>query len=128
MRGTFPARVPRYDPWLHRQLAHALQFLARELAGAADGFRPLPRFPLRGLLVMAAELHLAENALTLHLLLQHPERLIDIVVADENLHSHYLSAVERLKKPRRRGGPIRICCSLLALFWRQSRCLCRPIR
>jgi hypothetical protein len=24
----------------------------------------------------------------LHLLLQHPERLVDIVVTDENLHSH----------------------------------------
>jgi hypothetical protein len=45
---------------------------------------------------MAAELHLAEDALALHLLLQHPERLVDIVVADENLHSHYLSAVEWL--------------------------------
>ena len=33
---------------------------------------------------MAAELHLAEDAFALHLLLQHPERLVDIVVADEN--------------------------------------------
>ena len=36
---------------------------------------------------MAAELHLAENALSLHLLLQRLEGLIDIVVADENLHA-----------------------------------------
>src|SRR5712671_471386 len=35
---------------------------------------------------MPAKLHLAEDALTLHLLLQHLERLIDIVVTDENLH------------------------------------------
>src|SRR5712675_2444591 len=36
---------------------------------------------------MAAELHLAEDALALHLFLQHPEGLVDIVVTDENLHA-----------------------------------------
>ena len=36
---------------------------------------------------MAAELHLAEDALALHLFLQHLEGLVDIVVADENLHA-----------------------------------------
>jgi hypothetical protein len=36
---------------------------------------------------MAAELHLAENALALHLLLQRLEGLIDIVIANENLHA-----------------------------------------
>src|SRR5579863_4586092 len=35
---------------------------------------------------MTAQLHLSENALALHLLLQRFEGLIDIVVADENLH------------------------------------------
>jgi hypothetical protein len=70
-----------------------LQFLSREFARAADGFRLLPRFPFRGLLVMAAELHLAENTLTLHLLLEHPERLLDIVVSDENLHASFLSGL-----------------------------------
>ncbi len=35
---------------------------------------------------MTAELHLAENALALHLLLERVESLIDIVVANENLH------------------------------------------
>jgi hypothetical protein len=39
---------------------------------------------------MAAELHLAENTLALHLLLQHLERLVDIVIADENLHAAFL--------------------------------------
>ena len=33
---------------------------------------------------MAAEFHLAEYALALHLLLQHLEGLVDIVVTDEN--------------------------------------------
>ena len=36
---------------------------------------------------MAAELHLAENALALHLLLERLEGLIDVVVADENLQA-----------------------------------------
>ena len=40
---------------------------------------------------MLAELHLAEDALGLHLLLQRPEGLIDIVVADENLHVVFLA-------------------------------------
>jgi hypothetical protein len=39
---------------------------------------------------MAAELHLAEDAFALHLLLQHLEGLVDIVVTDENLHAAFL--------------------------------------
>jgi hypothetical protein len=35
---------------------------------------------------MPTELHLAEDALALHLFLQHLEGLVDIVVTDENLH------------------------------------------
>src|ERR1035437_3518564 len=43
-----------------------------------------------GVLVMAAELHLAEDALALHLLLQYLESLVDIVVTDEYLHAAFL--------------------------------------
>ena len=43
---------------------------------------------------MAAELHLAKDALALHLLLQHFESLVDIVVTDENLHVAFLFARE----------------------------------
>ena len=35
---------------------------------------------------MSAKLHFAENPLALHLLLERAERLIDIVVADENVN------------------------------------------
>jgi hypothetical protein len=35
---------------------------------------------------MTAELHLAENALALHLLFQRLEGLVDVVVANEYLH------------------------------------------
>jgi hypothetical protein len=36
---------------------------------------------------VAAPLDLAEDALALHLLLQHSQRLIDVVVSDHDLHS-----------------------------------------
>src|SRR3954453_5449429 len=72
---------------LHRQQALALQLLARELARAAHRFGFFPGFLLGGLFVMAAELHLAENPLALHLLLQRLEGLIDVVIADETLHA-----------------------------------------
>jgi hypothetical protein len=39
---------------------------------------------------MAAELHLAEDTLALHFLLQHLKGLVDIVVTDENLHAAFL--------------------------------------
>src|SRR5258705_7868214 len=67
---------------LHRQQAFALQLLAGELARAAYGFRPFAGFLLGGLFIVTAELHLAENTLALHLLLQHLQGLIDIVIAN----------------------------------------------
>ena len=39
---------------------------------------------------MAAELHLAKETFALHLLLQRLEGLVDIVVANENLHDGFL--------------------------------------
>jgi hypothetical protein len=67
-----------------------LQLFTGELAGAADGFRLLTDSPLGGFFVMATEFHLAEYALALHLPLQQLEGLVDIVVADENLHAVFL--------------------------------------
>ena len=81
---------PRNHPRLHRQQTLALQLFASELAGAADGLRLLPNSSLGWLFVMAAEFHLAEDALALHLLLKHLEGLVDIVVPDENLHAAFL--------------------------------------
>ena len=46
---------------------------------------------------MAAELHLAENALALHLLLERLESLIDIVIANENLHAASSFSVYRFE-------------------------------
>jgi hypothetical protein len=43
---------------------------------------------------MLAQLHLAEETFALHLLLQRPEGLVDIVVTDENLRAVFLSIRE----------------------------------
>jgi hypothetical protein len=40
---------------------------------------------------MAAELHLAEDTLALHLFLQRLQGLVNVIVADENLHASILS-------------------------------------
>jgi hypothetical protein len=47
---------------------------------------------------MATELHLAEDAFALHLLLESAERLIDVVVPDENLHAFSSFLVLRLSQ------------------------------
>ena len=70
-------------PWLE---AFALEPLTLKLAGATNGLRLLTGAALRGLLVITAKLHLAENPFTLHLLLERLQGLIDIVVTNENLH------------------------------------------
>ena len=51
---------------------------------------------------MLAELHLTEKAFALHLLLQRLEGLVDIVVADENLHAVFLfsSTIDRPNSQR----------------------------
>src|SRR5215213_9059598 len=72
---------------LHRQQAFALQLLARELARAANGFGLFTGLLFGGLFIVTAELHLAEDTLALHLLLQRLEGLVDIVIANENLHA-----------------------------------------
>src|SRR6185369_10960286 len=53
---------------------------------AAHRLRLLPRLALGGLLIVAAHLHLTEDSLALHLLLERAQGLIDIVVTNEHLH------------------------------------------
>ena|ERR1700761_4473018 len=66
--------------------ALALQALALHLARAAHRFGGFARPALGRLLEMATQLHLAEDPFPLHLLLQRLQRLINIVVTNENLH------------------------------------------
>ena len=89
-RATRTGRAARTRPEhlrLARKQAFALQLLARQLAGPADRFRLLAGALFRGLFVMAAKLHFAENSLALHLLLERLEGLIDVIVTNENLHA-----------------------------------------
>src|SRR5262245_36059872 len=90
---------------LHRQETFALHLLARELAGPADRFRLFPRLLFGGFFVVAAEFHLAENALALHLLFERLEGLVDVVVANENLHACSLGccSVGLRQKPLKSG-------------------------
>src|SRR4029453_7856328 len=73
--------------WLCRQQNFALPLLSRELAGPAGCFRLFPRLLFRWFLVVAAKLHLAENPLSLHLFLQRLVGLVNVVVANKNLHA-----------------------------------------
>jgi hypothetical protein len=52
---------------------------------ATQGDEMSPRSFLRGLLVKTASPHFPEHALALHLLLEHAERLLDVVIADKYL-------------------------------------------
>src|SRR5262249_24027878 len=67
-------------------VALAFHALALQLAEAAHGLGALAGLLFRRLLEMPAELHLAEYALALHLLLQRPKGLVDVIVANDNLH------------------------------------------
>jgi hypothetical protein len=63
----------------HRDQAFALGLFPGRLARASDGFRLLAGL----FFIRLATLHLTKNALALHLLFEHPESLIDIVVSNE---------------------------------------------
>jgi hypothetical protein len=71
--------------------AFALCPFARELAHAADRLRLLSRPSLRRLFIESLALHLAEDALALQLLFQHPQGLINVVVANQYLQGLFLS-------------------------------------
>src|SRR5690606_10392549 len=85
--------------------AVALRALALELAGAADRGGLLARALLARLLVVAAQLHLAVHALALQLLLERAQGLLDIVVADDDLHKPKPPlAISDRESPRDRRG------------------------
>jgi hypothetical protein len=77
----------RLPPLGHRDQAFALRQFPSRLARASDGFRLLAGLALGRFFIRLAALHLTKNALALHLLLEHPESLIDIVVAYEYLQN-----------------------------------------
>jgi len=92
------------SPWPHLLPAGrsdkplALGLLASEFAGAADRFGLFPVGFFGWLLVESSALHLAKHAFALHFLLEHTERLIDIVVADEDLQETFPFVKSRADK------------------------------
>lgn len=70
-----------------RQQTFALKLLARQLAGAADSFCFFADALFGRFFVGAAHLHFAEDAFTLHLLLENAKSLVDVIVPDEYLQS-----------------------------------------
>src|SRR5665213_3980780 len=85
-----------------RRKALALSALARQLAGAANGFSLFASAALRWLFVVIVELHLAEKPLALHLLFESLERLIDVVVANKYLQAEPSCRFVKLEKGWRR--------------------------
>jgi hypothetical protein len=73
--------------WLARQETFALRLLASKLASAANGFGLFTNAFFRGLLEVATQLHFAEDAFTLHLLLERLQRLVNVIVTDLNEHA-----------------------------------------
>jgi hypothetical protein len=69
-----------------RQQAFPLGFLAGQLARATNSFSLFTGLLFRRLLKIVAQLHFAEDAFALKLLLERLQRLINVIVADENLH------------------------------------------
>src|SRR5258708_2939402 len=78
------AMAPGHRP--ERLIPLALHALAQALAVAAHRLGLLAGAPLGGFFVSAAQFHFAEHSLALHLLFEDPEGLVDIVVANEDLH------------------------------------------
>src|SRR6516225_2799764 len=77
----------RLPPFGHGDQAFALGQFPGGLARASDGFCLLAGLALGRFFIRLAALHLAKNALALHLLFEHPESLIDIVVSNEYLQN-----------------------------------------
>jgi len=71
----------------HGDQAFALSLFPGSLARTSDGFRLLAGLALGRFFIRPATFHLTKNALALHLLLEDPERLIDIVVSNEYLQN-----------------------------------------
>jgi hypothetical protein len=66
--------------------AFALDALAFHFTGAANRFGGLTGAAFARLLVMPAQFHFAKNTLALEFLFERLEGLIDVIVANENLH------------------------------------------
>src|SRR4051794_4457593 len=78
--------LPLPDHLSSRLISLALHTLAQQLAVAADRLSLLAGAAFGGFLVIAPELHFPEHPFALHLLFESSQSLIDVVVANEDLH------------------------------------------
>jgi hypothetical protein len=86
-RALLAYRVDRFKrSYLILFRAVAFHPLAFELAGTADRGGLFARALLARLLVVAAQLHIALDALTLQLILDRAQGLVNIVIANHDLH------------------------------------------
>ena len=98
------------------QAALALGALAGQLAGAAHGLGLLARLLLGRLLVVVPQLHFAEDAFALQLLLQRAQRLVNIVIANNYLQAdppfvnrhQWLKSRARQRLSRRPTEPVTV--------------------
>ncbi|POF31064.1 hypothetical protein CLV41_105244 [Roseibium marinum] len=72
-----------------RKQTFTLRPLASQLARAANCFSLFTRLLFRRFFEMTAKFHFTEDAFALHLFLERLQRLIDIVVANQNLHAFF---------------------------------------
>ena len=81
--------------------------LAGQLAGAAHSFGAFAGTLFRRLFEVIATLHFAESAFPLHLLFERLQRLIDVVIANENLYQDPspVTLKPNTKPPRARSLP-----------------------
>jgi len=89
------ARPQRFTNAIRYLKPFAFQPLAFHLARPPHRFGGFARAPFGRFFVMAAQLHFTKHALTLHFFLERLQRLIDIVVTNENLHLAAVSSLSR---------------------------------
>ncbi len=82
--------------------AFTLDALTLHLAGAADSLGGFAGAALGGFFVVPAEFHFAEHAFALKLLFKRLQRLVDVIVANENLHLGVYSWVIDVQKGKAR--------------------------
>ena len=82
---SFVFELKKFCGWILEK-TFALRFFARQLAGTANGLGLFAGTLLRRFLEMLPKLHFTEHAFALQLLFQGTKRLIDIVVANTDLH------------------------------------------
>src|SRR5437762_10957719 len=89
----FAALSPSYEGSL---IPLALHAFAQQLAIAAHRLGLFTGAPFRGLLVIAPELHFPEYPFALHLLFQGSQSLVDVVVANEDLHGCFSPSISTI--------------------------------